>query len=157
MDRPKGDFISVTSYSYSQSPRSSCFCMDFSCSFSCSLFHTAINIHKRRPLCYDITSILQRRISSSERVRNPDPRSGFRFPAHVPYIASGSIGGEDFNERYRSCRRFRHQALSADHGHILAAASDLRQTHDLLSDFGSDECRDPRYPDHLHTAGSAPL
>ena len=55
-------------------------------------------------------------------------------------------------KRYYSGRRLRHTSLPAYDGDIKAAAPDLRQADDLLSDVRSDERRHPGYPDHLHSA-----
>ena len=53
-------------------------------------------------------------------------------------------------ERYHSCRRCRHPALPADHGHQQTAAAGLRQADDLLSSVHADAGRHSGHPDHLH-------
>lgn len=44
-------------------------------------------------------------------------------------------------------------SVSFNKGDQQAAPSDLRQTDDLLSNVGFNECRYSRYSDYLYTAG----
>jgi len=54
-------------------------------------------------------------------------------------------------ERYHSCRRCRHPALPADHGHQQAAAAGLRQADDLLPPVHADAGRHSGHPDPTDT------
>ena len=61
------------------------------------------------------------------------------------------------HERNHPGRRPRHPAASHHPGDVQAAASGLRQAHDLLPALHPDAGRHPRHPDHLHAGRPAAL
>ena len=62
----------------------------------------------------------------------------------------------EIHERNHPGRRRGHPALPLDPGDVQAAASGLRQAHDLLSALHADAGRHPRHTDHLHPGTTCP-